>query len=232
LITDRWRYEVRRTGLAVLGVPPVMAVLAAVVSVMTQGTSDAYRIVPGSVETLLPLAAGVTVAAAIGRDNARELQLSLPARYPATLARRAGLVLAVVAVSGCLLTVTVIAAGAWRTSPGPLAAQLVWLAPTAFLSGLGAAVCLLTASGALGAAAVGMLWLAEVSKPGLFVGRAWQPLFLFANGRVPGAPFHSASGVTAAWWHDRVAVCIAAVAISCVAAALARSQERLLRSAA
>jgi hypothetical protein len=223
---------VSRLGLAVLCAPPVTAVLAAAAVAVTRGAADGRWLVPGALETLLPLAAGVAVASAIGRDNARELQLSLPARYPVTLARRAGLVLAAVAVSGCVLTATVIAAGAWRTSPGPFAAQLVWFAPAAFLSGLGAAVCLLTGSTALGAAAVGVLWLAEVSKPGLFVGRAWQPLFLFANGRVSGAPFHSASGVTVAWWHDRVAVCIAAVAFSCIAAALAGSQQRLLRSAA
>jgi hypothetical protein len=209
-----------------------MAVLATVAIVVARGTADAYRVVPGMLETLLPLAAGVTVASAIGRDNARELQLSLPASYPATLARRAGLVLIAVAVSGFVLTVTVIAAGAWRTAPGLLAAQLVWLAPAAFLSGLGAATCLLTASRGLGAAAVGVLWLAEVAEPALFVGRAWQPLFLFANGRVAGAPFQSASGVTVAWWQDRVAVCIAAVALSCIAAALAGNPERLLRSAA
>lgn len=221
-----------RLGLAVLCVPPVTAVLAAVAIAVAQGTADGHWLVPGVLETLLPLAAGVTVASVTGRDNARELQLSLPASYLVTLARRAGLVLAAVGLSGCVLTVTVIAAGAWRASPGPLAAQLVWFAPAAFLSGLGAAACLLTGSSALGAAAVGVLWLAEVSKPGLFVGRAWQPLFLFANGRVSGTPFHSASGVTAAWWQDRVAVCVAAVAFSCIAAALSGSRQRLLRTAA
>jgi len=232
LIADRWRHEVHRTGLAVLSVPPVTAVLAAVAIAVTRGTADAYRIVPGALETLLPLAAGVSIASAAGRDNARELQLSLPARYRATLVRRAGLVLAAVAVSGCALTVTAVTAGGWHSASGPLAALLVWLAPTAFLSGLGAAACLVTASSALGAAAVGVLWLAELATPTLFVGRAWQPLFLFASGRVPGAPFHSATGVTAAWWQDRVAVCVAALVLAGIAAALAGDRERLMRSAA
>lgn len=231
-MADRWRYEVSRTGLAMLCVPPVTAVLAVVAIMVTRGTADASRIVPSVVETLLPLGAGVAVASVTGRDNARELQLSLPARYSVTVARRAGLVLAAVAASGCALTFSVIVAGAWRTAPGLLAAQLAWIAPAAFLSGLGAVTCLLTASSALGAAAVGVLWLAEVAKPALFVGRAWQPLFLFADGRVTGAPFHSASGVTVAWWQDRAAVCVAAVALCCIAAALARSPERLLRTAA
>jgi hypothetical protein len=214
----------------VLAVPPAVAVLAAAVITMTRDSASAYRLVPGALETLLPLAAGVATVSAISRDSARELQLSLPASYRVTLASRAALVLAAVAASGIALTATVIAAGAWRGSPGVLAAQLVWLAPTAFLAAVGAAVCMFAGSGGLGAAAVGALWLAEVGEPALFVGRAWQPLFLFANGRVPGAPFHSAAGATPAWWHDRIALCLAALALAGVAACLAGNPDRLLRS--
>jgi hypothetical protein len=230
LIADRCRHEVHRTGAAVLAIPPAVAVLTAAVIMVARDSAAASRVVPGALETLLPLAAGVAAVSAIGRDSARELLLSLPARYRAVLGWRVGLVLAAVAGSGGILTAAVVGAGAWPASPGMLAAQLVWLAPAAFLAGLGAAVCMMAGSGGLGIAAVGVLWLAELSEPTLFVGRAWQSLFLFANGRVPAAPFHSTAGATEAWWHDRISLCLAALALAGLAIGLTRNRDRLLRS--
>jgi hypothetical protein len=229
MIGARWGHEVRRVGVAVLAVPPAVAALAGFVAAVARGSGSAPRVVPGTLETLLPLAAGVVAVSAISRDRSRELQLSLPASYRATLARRAGLGLGAVVVSAGILTTAVIAAGAWRTAPGLLSAQLVWLAPAVFLTALGVAVCLLTASGGLGAVAIGALWLIEVVRPALFVGRSWQPLFLFADGVVPAAPFHSGAAPTAAWWQDRAVLCLAALALLVIAAALARRPERLLR---
>ncbi len=229
--STRWGHEAGRAGLPVLAVPPAVTLLAAAVIAMAHGTSSGGRVVPGAVETLLPLAAGVATASAVSRDRSRELQLSMPASYLGTLARRAALTLGMVAMCAVVLTVAVIGTRMWPAAPGLLAAQLVWLAPAAFLAALGVALSLLTTSGGVAAAVVGVVWLAEVAKPSLFVGRGWQPLYLFASGVVPAAPFHHGTAATAAWWQDRGVVGLAALGLAVFAAVLARHPERLLGSA-
>ncbi|MFC0435104.1 hypothetical protein [Kutzneria buriramensis] len=226
-----WIYEVRRVGLPVLAVPAATTVLGAGLVAAVAGGGLVGRVVPGAIETLPALAAGVAVATTIGRDPARELQLSLPTGYGGTLARRLAPTLAATAVGAALLTIGAILAGHWHDAPGVLTAQLVWLAPVLFLAGIGALATLATASAALGTAVVGVLWIVEAAQSSLFVGRPWQPLYLFADGVVPGAPFHDAAGLTDAWWHDRLVLCVAALVVTAVSVVLARRPERLLRGA-
>jgi hypothetical protein len=186
---------------------------------------------PGAVETLPALAAGVAVATTIGRDPARELQLSMPAGYGGTLVRRLVPILAATAVGAAVLAIGAVTAGFWHHAPAVLTAQLVWLAPTALLTAVGALATLASASTAMGTTVVGVLWLVEAAQSSLFIGRPWQPLYLFADGVVPAAPFHDAAGITAAWWQDRAALCLVALACAAVSVALARRPERLLRGA-
>ena len=86
-----------------------------------------------------------------------------------------------------------------------------------------------TASTTMGTAVVAVLWVLEAAQPSLFAGRLWQPLYLFADGVVPAAPFHDDTGVTGAWWRDRLALCLTAVVCTAVSVAMARRPERLLR---
>jgi hypothetical protein len=223
-------YEARRVGMSVLGIPVAATVLTGLA--IAAGAGLTGRLVPAAVESLPALAAGVAVAAVIGRDPARELQLSLPAGYGRTLANRLAPVLAGVVVGAVLATIAAVASGYWAAAPDPLTAQLVWLAPTSFLAGLAALVTMATAATGLGTAVVGVLWVIEAAKSSLFLGHPWQSLYLFANGVVQGAPFHDATGPTAAWWRDRLALCVAALLCTGLALVLARRPERLLRGAA
>lgn len=225
-------HEVRRLGASVLGIPVATTLLAGVAIAVASGGGLTGRLVPAAIESLPALAAGVAAATVIGRDPARELQLSLPAGYGRTLARRLAPVLAGTAVGAVLLTVAATASGRWPVAPDPLTVQLVWLAPTVFLAALAAVVTLATASGVVGTAVVGVLWVVEAAKAALFLAHPWQSLYLFADGVVPAAPFHDTTGPTGAWWHDRLALCLAALACAGVALLLARRPERLLRGGA
>lgn len=221
-------HELRRVGTSVLGIPLAATLLAGVAVAVVAGGGLASRLVPAAIESVPALAAGVAVAAIIGRDPARELQLSLPAGYGRTLVHRIMPVLAGTVIGAVLLTVVAAASGHWPGASGVLVAQLVWLAPTAFLAALAAVVTLATASGAVGTAVVGVLWVIEAAKSMLFLDRPWQPLYLFANGVVPGAPFHDATGPTDAWWRDRIVLCLVALCCAGLAAVLARRPERLV----
>lgn len=225
-------YEVRRVGGSVLGVPLAATALTLLAIAMSAGGGLPGRLVPAAVESLPALGAGMAVAATLGRDQARELQLSLPAGYGRTLARRLTPVLAETVVGAVPATVVAAASGHWPGAPDLLAAQLVWLAPAAFLAALAAMLTLATASTALGTAVVGVLWVAEAARSALFVGHPWQPLYLFADGVVQGAPFHGLTGATDAWWRDRLTLCLAAALCAGAAYVLARRPERLLRGAA
>lgn len=226
-----WTYEIRRVSLPVLAVPVVTTVLGAGLIAASAGGGLAGRVVPGAIETLPALAAGVTAATTIGRDPARELQLSMPTGYAGTLARRLAPILVATAVGAALLTSGAILTGHWPGAPGVFTAQLVWLAPAAFLAAIGALATLATASVALGAASIGVVWMVEAAQSSSFIGRPWQPLYLFADGVVPAAPFHDAAGLTDAWWQDRVALCVAALVVTALSVVLARRPERLLGGA-
>lgn len=218
-------------GVPVLAVPVVATVLGAALVVAAAGGGLAGRVVPGAIETLPALAAGVAVVTTIGRDPARELLLSLPTGYGRTLARRIAPVLAATAVGAAVLATGSVLGGLWSGGPDAVTAQLVWLAPVLFLAALGALTTVSTASAASGTAVVAVVWVLEAAQSSLFIGRPWQPLYLFADGVVPAEPFHDDAGLTGAWWRDRLVLCLAALVCTGVSVVLARRPERLLRGA-
>ncbi len=116
---------------------------------------DTALILQNLLELALPLAAGVGAASLVGRDPAVELQLTLPTAYRATILRRLAASTGWVAVVALTVVLGAVATGWWDRWPGahtPLAGQLTWLAPTAFLAGLGLLVGALAGSAALAAA--------------------------------------------------------------------------------
>ncbi|MBF6592298.1 MAG: hypothetical protein IVW57_17435, partial [Ktedonobacterales bacterium] len=92
------------------------------------------------------------------------------------------------------------------------AAQLLWLAPTLWFCGAGAALALLTHSRSASGAALGGLWVAELVFHDTFAMTTWaRPWFLFATLYTPSADFWltnrsqllGIAGVllTLAWWY-------------------------------
>lgn len=231
---DRWRHEVRRVGRSALLAPP--AILAAgaalVVSTAARNGAPVPRLAAGIVEIGLPLAAGIVVAGLVTTDPLIELQLSLPTPFRATLARRTAVLLAWAALLAAVGTSALVLAGAWQGRGVDAQTQLVWLAPMALLVGLGLAAGALSARSIVGIATVGALWILQVVDPAAFIAhRPLRLVYLFANGRVPGAPYTVAGRLTSVWAHDRAVLLAGGLTLAVIAWVAMRSPERLLRGA-
>lgn len=220
-----WRYEARRAGWTALLGPPIsvaLGVCAALASPLPDDTMTA-RILLGTLEMGVPLAAGVGCASLVGRDPAVELQLAAPTPYRITLLRRMAVTLVWAGVVAGLAAAALIATGWWARWPanhGPLAGQLTWAAPTIALGAVGFAGGAVFRSPAAAGALVATVWAIQQFFAGLvqqhLPGRL---LYLFATtrGAVPGE-----------WAANRLALLGAAVVLVALAlVALARS-ERLI----
>ncbi|MFG2445256.1 hypothetical protein ACGFQG_20520 [Nocardia fluminea] len=84
-----WLYEIRRCGCGVLALPLVGA--AALGLALT--SLDAAPVIRSGALAILPLLIGLSAAAALGREQLLELQLTVRTPYPLTVARRVALVL-------------------------------------------------------------------------------------------------------------------------------------------
>lgn len=227
----RWRHEVRRVGVSALVMPPVVFAFGGVLVATAGNESMAARLAAGVSEMGLPLAAGIGAASLIGADPAVELQLSLPSSYRSTLARRLAVIVGGPVALALLGAGAAQVAGVWRVPGGWPQTQLVWLVPLVWLTALGAVVAAVSADGRVASVVVGALWVSEVIFPAWFIGHVWQPLYLFANGRVTGAPFTDHGRLTNAWLQDRLTLVAVAVALGALAWVSLRSPERLLRGA-
>lgn len=219
------RYEARRAGWsAVLGPPIAIALgLAAALANPQPGDVRTARILLGTLEMAIPLAAGVACASLVGRDPAVELQLTSPTRYRVTLLRRMAVTLGWTAAFATLMAAVLIATGWWARWPanhGALVGQLTWVAPTLGLSGVGfAAGAVFRSPGAAGAL-VATLWaiqqfladLAQQSGPG-------RLLYLFATTR--GASPDD-------WIVNRLTLLGAAAALIALAVVVLGRSERLI----
>jgi hypothetical protein len=189
-----WRYEMRRAGWAALLGPPIAVAVGASLALADPLPDDATtaRILLGTLEMAVPLAAGVASASLVGRDPATEVQLTAPTPYRFTLVRRLVVTVGWAAVVAALTAVVLIATGWWERWPanhGAFAGQLTWLAPTLGLCAVGFAAGALFRSPAAAGAVVTSLWifqqvfadLAQRHHPG-------RLLYLFATtrGAVPG----------------------------------------------
>ncbi|MET7401136.1 hypothetical protein ABZS66_47415 [Dactylosporangium sp. NPDC005572] len=181
-----WRHEVRRAGRVAWIAPPVTAagvVLLAVVD-RSDGAAgrDALRNLFAALELALPLIAGVLAASLVGRDPAAELLLTTPVRYRTVLLRRLTVIVGWTAATALAAAAVLIPAGRWEH--GPVAGQLVWLAPTLWLAAAGwLAAAVLRSPGAAGGI-VAVLWLLQQVLGGpIQDSRAGRLLYLFASTR-------------------------------------------------
>ncbi|MEV0982236.1 hypothetical protein [Streptomyces sp. NPDC049915] len=104
-----WPHEARRCGLAAL-VLPCAAALVAWAAMATGDDPDGTLLGRALLTTALPAATALACASVVARETMTELHLTLPTRYPHTVARRlcAPTVLAVLAATALvgLLTAT------------------------------------------------------------------------------------------------------------------------------
>ncbi len=200
------------------GAAPVTALLLGVVVALVAAGGGAPRqqvgrLLLAALEVLLPLAVAMTAVSIVARDGCRELQLSLPTRYPGTLARRLG-VLALAGTLGALVFSAALGLTGWWTGPRSPAAPLVWLAPTLGLAGLAVLVGVLGRGPALATTVVAGIWLGELLFADWFgTETRARPFFLFTTVWF---------GVED-WWPNRLTLtALGLVAVGAVAALLHR----------
>ena len=227
---DRWRHEARRAGLLALIGPQVLLMAGAGFLVLVRARHQPVDRIAGSLlEAVLPLGAAIAIAGLVGSDPALEVQLSLPASYRGSLARRFAVALGICAATAWLGTIVFGGVNAWHAPTGALAAQLVWLIPLSVLCAVAGAVATATGNGRIAAGVVAGLWVAEeYFKDALITPRWAQPLYLFATARADNPPYLIHGELTHAWFVNRAvlaAVACAAIAFGWMAL---RSPHRLL----
>jgi len=236
----RWRYELRLLGWSILGLLPAVVVvfsgLTVLISVssLQNGQSAAQshdataRLLLELLEFGLPPMSGFAAAAIVTGDPARELQLSLPVSYPATMAHRLGLfILWAVLVCG-LTSGAIMGAHYWIAPQGQPQGQLVWGAPILWFVAGGGLLALLLHSRATSSAVLGLLWMLEaffhnefLENPGLHRFYFFLTSETIPGGRAPAAAY---------WLDNRLALIAMAAVMFAAAGLLLRRNEALLGS--
>ena len=186
--------EARILGMTPFFVPALTAVsligFAAFLRVRAVNSDFVNALVVATLEAFLPLAAGIVLTTVAAKDDAIEVQLSLPTPYRTTVARRVALVLAwVIATESAATAVVALWFPAALTKSG-LDAILVWLAPTLWLSALGVLLALFLRSRATAVAILGVIWVVQLAFHGYFATFEWtRPWFLFATLYTPTASY-------------------------------------------
>ncbi|MBX6752050.1 MAG: hypothetical protein IRY85_20715 [Micromonosporaceae bacterium] len=216
-----WRHEIGRVGWVGWTAPlaAVIVTIAFAVLANASGTDRPYvaQLLLTGLEAFAPLAVGLVAVTAIARDVGRELHLSLPRPYLATLGRRVAVVAASGAAASVAFWLALLGTG-WWTGPGPATATLVWLAPTLALTGLGLLVATLARSVVVATTTVAAVWLAQQIYAASMAGHAWaRPFLLFLTSR---------AGTGDGWLTNRLVLSLAGLAMVAATAGLIR--RRLL----
>jgi hypothetical protein len=191
-------YEARNLGLVSLTMPLlVLAGFGGLAALLLLGkTQHIYvaDLITAALEAGLPLAAGVVVAGLMARDAGIELQLSLPTAYHRTAVRRFALALIAVALVAAAATLTLGQMAPWTLHETGGAGQLMWLGPAIWFAGAGAVLALLMRNRAAAGAALGGIWVGELTFHDYFLVHDWaHPWFLFASLYAPSADFWPAN---------------------------------------
>jgi hypothetical protein len=229
--TDRWRHEARRAGpLALIG-PQVLLVSGAGFLVLVHAVHQPVGRIAGSLlEAVLPLGAAIATAGLIGTDPALEVQLSLPARYRGTLARRFAVTLGACAATAWAGTTVLGGISTWHAPAGVFTVQLAWLVPLVVLCAVASAVATATGSGKIATGVVAGLWVAEEYLKGALITPGWaQPLYLFATARANASPYLVNGEVTHAWFINRAVLAAVASTLIALAWVALSAPHRLLQ---
>lgn len=218
-----WRYEVRRAGWAAPLSPLMCAALLLVLAAFQEGDSATARLLFGVLEVAIPLAAGVVAASLVGRDPAVELQLSVVRGYRTTLLRRLTIGFGWAAALALVVAVALAVSGWWYrlpAAPNPVAGQLVWLAPTLWLSGFGFLLGALLRNPAAAGGMVAGMWTVSLVFSTAFESHALlRPLYLFTT---------TLAVVDDTWLANRLVLLATGAAMLTVGWLLLARTERLL----
>jgi hypothetical protein len=233
---DRLRYELRLLGKPVFLTPLlVIAGLALLLALANRGIT-AYtlaRAMSGSLEILLPMAAGIVVATVATHDRAIELQLTMPRKYHRTANARLLFILLWSALVSVLTSVLLLALNHWRL-PAQIAGwqqpwqfltwQLTWFSSTLWLVAFGLVLSLLLRSRSASGALIGVFAFAQVMfHAGFDENTFLHPVYLFPLTFTPGADY---------WLTNRVELLATAAVLLFLAWFLLRRPELLLSHAA
>lgn len=232
---DRLRYEIRLLGKPVFLTPVlVVAGLALLLTIANRGitASTLARSMGGSLEILLPLAAGIVVATVATHDRAMELQLTMPRKYQHTANERFLFILGWSSLVSVLTSALLLALHHWRlpeqiadwSQPWQfLAWQLTWLSSTLWLVALGLVLSLLIRSRSASGALLGVFAFAQIMFHDAFDEAAYlHPVYLFPLTFTPEANY---------WLANRLELLATAVVMLGLAWLLLRRSEMLLSHA-
>lgn len=233
MMLDRLRYEMRLLGKPVL-LTPVLVVIgfALLLAIVNRDVTIVARSMSGSLEVLLPVAAGVIVATIVTYDRAIEVQLTMPRRYHRTASLRFLLILLWSAIVS-LLTSLLLYLFNYRRLPAQivhwsqpwqfLAWQLTWLSSTLWLVAFGLVLSLLIRSRSASGALLCVFAVAELLFHSTMDREAvYHPIYLFPLTFSPDASY---------WLLNRFELLGTAAVLFVLAWGLLRLPERLLSHA-
>jgi hypothetical protein len=230
---DRLRYEVRLLGKVVL-LTPVLVVIgfALLLAIVNRDVTIVARSMSGSLEVLLPVAAGVIVATIVTYDRVIEVQLTMPRKYHRTASLRFFLILLWSAVVS-LLTSLLLYLFNYRRLPAQIVSwsqpwqfltwQLTWLSSTLWLVAFGLVLSLLIRSRSASGALLCVFAVAELLFHSTMDQEAiYHPIYLFPLTFSPDASY---------WLLNRLELLGTAAVLFVLAWSLLRIPERMLSHA-
>lgn len=167
-----WRHEIRRCGRAALAMPFAVAAVSVLLAVAAGPSLREFllRWLPGAA---IPLAAGLTATAIVGREQAIELQATVTVPYPVTLCRR----LIVLALAVAAATAVTLTAAALAVPGGHLDVYSV-LTVAVLLAGTGARAAVRRGSGPASVLVV-TVWVAVLALSGMLPVPPWVPAVIW-----------------------------------------------------
>lgn len=232
---DRLRYELRLLGKSVFLTPLLVVSGFAFLLAIVNRSVTAYtmaRAMGGSLEILLPMAAGVIVATIATHDRAIELQLTMPRKYHHTANARLLFILLWSAIIALLTSALLLTFNHWRlpvqiahwSQPWQfLTWQLTWFASMLWLVALGLVLSLLIRSRSASGALIGVFAVIQLIFHGGFDENIFlHPVYLFPLTFTPEADY---------WLTNRVELLGTAVVLLFLAWFLLRQPELLLSHA-
>ncbi len=215
------RYAVMSSRLEQFWFPAALWAGFAIVALLVRGSDRLFALERVYLGFVVPLTAGVLAAHAIAEDAAAEIRFAAPITVWRSLVERLGPTLAVAGVSAGAFRAALAALG---SAPSPLgswgAAQLAWFVPCVVLMAAGCAGALAGRRPAVGALAVGVIWLFELIARTSFERSEWaRYLLIFMGVLLPNHPSLHA---------NQCSLMVLCAALFAVSAALLRRQERYL----